>query len=89
MVFLGYLVYRRHHDDFLYKFVLRRDYILTAWASEACRSTIFTEQRARYVAKLLNAEICPIYDRGYDYLVLFDDNGAQIDERKEHNGDRT
>lgn len=84
MVLLGYLVYRRHHDDFLCKHVLRRDYTLTAWASEACLSTIFTEQRARYVAKLLNAEICPIYDRGYDYWVSFDYNVAQIDERKKH-----
>lgn len=89
MIFLGYLVYRRQHDDFLCRLVLQQDYTLTAWSPQPCRSTIFTRERALYVAKRLEAEICPIYDRGDDYWVLFNHDVAQIEVRKEHKGDRT
>lgn len=70
--FLGYLVYRRQYDDFLCRLVLKRDYTLTAWSPEPWRSTIFTEERARYASKVLHAEICPIYDHGDHYWVLFE-----------------
>lgn len=82
--FLGYLVYRRQYDDFLCRLVLKRYHTLAAWSPEPWRSTIFTKERALYVSNVLHAEICPIWDHGDHYWVLFNDDVAHIDERKEH-----
>lgn len=77
-VLLGYLVYRRKHDDFLVKFVIKRDYKLSSWAPEPWRSTIFTKARAEYVAKLLRAEVCPLYDHGDKHVVIFDEEALGV-----------
>lgn len=82
MVFLGYLIYRRKHDDFLLKYEHKVDFTRSAWVAEPWRARLFTEDRARYVAKILRAEICPIYDRGDKHIVFFDEEttGSWEDE---------
>lgn len=72
---LAFLVWRREYDDFVCGMLVKEDFRLTAWNPEAWRATKFTEQQAIFVAALLRAEVCPLFDRGDRYEVLFSEDG--------------
>lgn len=71
---VGYLVYRRATDDFLYKFAHpSAGVIASVWCRNPGDARLFTWPFACRVAKQLSGDVVKLYDGGNQFLVAFED----------------
>lgn len=77
-LFVGYLVYRRATDDFLYR-VARPSagVVASAWCRNPGDARLFAWRFARRVAKELSGDVVELYDSGDRFWVVFEGVAAR------------